>query len=535
MNGNAEEKGNGNIVNNVAMVISIFTITVGVLFKEKFLDYMTRLFTVLSGSFNWVYLIVVAGYVAFLLYLALSQYGAVKLGPDDSEPEFSLYSWIAMLFSISLGVGIVFFGVYEPVYHFYNPPHMAPATPEAAAWSMQVMFLHWGFHPWAVYAFTGLGMGYFTMRRGRPLLVSSMLEPLLDGKKCRLTVEHGVDIWIVFLTIIGLASAFGMACSQIAAGLSNVFGTPNTFTMYLAVNAFMAVIYIYTCMTGVDKGIKIVSDINLGLAIFLLLSVFFMGPTIKIIQIMVSSFGNYMQRFIQDSLYMNPFDSKFGDWHQWWTIFYWAWWCSWGAFCGSFIARISRGRTIRQFVFGAMGIPPLVLFLWFSVFGGTGITFLLENPDHALKTIVEADKSMVHFEFLKFLPFSKFYSILSIVLLFTFMITSANSGTYVLGTLSSNGTLQPPKKRLLVWGVLLAATAAIIYRAGGIQGLQMAALCVTFPYQFLTIAIMVSILIALRKHELPRLREQAALRVDGPLVVENRSTVLVVEEAERRK
>lgn len=511
-----EKKGGGNVVNNVAMAISIATITVGVLFKDQFLDYMTRLFTVLSGDFNWVYLCVVASYVVFLLYLAFSKYGSIKLGPDDSEPDFSMYSWIAMLFSISLGVGIVFFGVYEPVYHFYNPPLLDPATPEAAAWSMQIMFLHWGVHPWAVYAFTGLGMGYFTMRRGHPLLVSSMLEPLLQGRKNRLLVENGVDIWIVFLTIIGLASAFGMACSQITAGLSNVFGTPNTLKVSLMVNVFMTVIYIYTCMTGVEKGIKIVSDINLGLAIFLLVSVFFMGPTIKIIQILVSSLGNYMQRFVQDSLYMNPFDPKFGEWHQWWTVFYWAWWCSWGAFCGSFIARISRGRTIRQFVFGAMGIPPIILFVWFSVFGGTGITLLLENPMHPLREIVKADTTMVHFEFLKFLPFSKFYSVISIVLLFTFMITSANSGTYVLGTLSSNGNLNPPKRRLLIWGVLMAMTAAIIYRSGGIKGLQMAALCVTFPYQFLTIAIMISIIIALRKYELPLLeakRNRAISRV----------------------
>ncbi|GHV32092.1 glycine/betaine ABC transporter permease [Synergistales bacterium] len=495
-----------NIVNNASMVISIAVIATGVLFKEEFLFYMNKLFTFLSGEFNWVYLVVVASYVFFLLYLALSKYGSIKLGPDDSVPDFSMYSWIAMLFSISLGVGIVFFGVYEPVYHFYNPPMMEPATPQAAAWSMQVMFLHWGFHPWAVYAFTGLGMGYFTMRRGKPLLVSSTLESLIDGKKYQTVVANGVDTWVVFLTIIGLASAFGMACSQITAGLSNVFGTPNNFTMYMVINALMTVVYIYTCMSGVEKGIKIVSDVNLGLAIFLLISIFVMGPSMKIIQILVSSFGNYMQDFIKSSFYMDPFDKKFGDWHQWWTIFYWAWWCSWGAFCGSFIARISRGRTIRQFVFGAIGIPPLVLFIWFSVFGGTGITFLLENPDHPLRQIVQGDSSMAHFEFLKFMPLTKFYSILSIVLLFTFMITSANSGTYVLGTLSSNGKLNPTKKRLLVWGVLMAMTAAIIYRSGGIKGLQMAALCVTFPYQFLTIGMMISIMIALRKYELPKLQ-----------------------------
>lgn len=486
MNNNSADKKQNNMVCYVSMFLSLAVIIVGVLYPEEFISRMTGLFDILSKDFNWIYLGVVTGYVVFLLYLALSKFGSIKLDPDGCEPEFSLYSWIAMLFSISLGVGIIFFGVQEPLYHYLNSPRITPDTPEAAVWSMRIMYLHWGIHPWAVYAFTGLGLGYFSMKRGLPLLISSLLEPILRGKSYRKFVETSVDMWIMVLTVTGLASAFGMACSQITSGVHYALGVPNNFTVYIIVNIFMSIIYIATAVSGVDKGIKIVSDINLTLALFFLAAMFCLGPTTKIIQIMFSSLSSYLQNFIGDSLLMDPFDEKFSQWHQWWTVFYWAWWCSWGAFCGIFIARISKGRTIREFVFGVMGIPPIILFIWFSTFGGSGLELIMGNVNHILRQVVMNDPTSVTFEFLKFRPLTHLWYWIVIFLLFTFQITSANSGAWVMATLSSNGTVNPTKRRIIIWSIVMSSTAAIIYKSGGIKGLQMAALCVAFPYLILT-------------------------------------------------
>ena len=507
-NVNKADEGNSSIVCYVSIAAVLAVIIVGVLYPEAFIDKMTALFDFLSRDFNWIYLGVVTGYVVFLLYLALSKYGSIKLGPDDSEPEFSLYSWIAMLFSISLGVGIIFFGVQEPLYHYLNSPRVSPDTPAAAVWSMKTMFLHWGIHPWAVYAFTGLGLAYFSMKRGLPLLISSMLEPVLRGKSYRRLVEVSVDTWIMILTVTGIASAFGMACSQITAGMHYAVGTPNNFTVFLLVVVFMTFVYVTTALTGVEKGIKIVSDINLAVALFFLASMFCLGPTTKILQIIFSSLSNYLQNIVGDSLLMDPFDETFSKWHQWWTVFYWAWWCSWGAFCGIFIARISKGRTIRQFVFGVMGIPPIILFIWFSTFGGSGLELIMNDAAHILRDVVINDRTSVTFAFLGFRPFTHFWYWVVLFLLFTFELTSANSGAWVMATLSSNGDTNPPKKRILIWSIIMSATAAIIYRSGGISGLQMAALCVAFPYLILTAVAIYAMMKEFVQVEAPKLREK---------------------------
>lgn len=501
------EKKYGNVVCYVSMVMSLAVIFVGVMYPVEFIAKMTGLFNILSKDYNWMYLGVVTAYVVFLLYLALSRFGSIKLGPDDSEPEFSMYSWIAMLFSISLGIGIIFFGVQEPLYHYLNSPRVTADTPAAAVWTMRIMYLHWGIHPWAVYAFTGLGLAYFSMKRGLPLLISSLLEPLLRGKSYRKIVEISVDTWIMILTVTGLASAFGMACSQITAGIHYALGTPNNFTVYILVNIFMTVIYVTTAITGVEKGIKIVSDINLKVALFFLAAMFCLGPSMKILQIMFSSFSSYLQNFVGDSLLMDPFDEKFAQWHQWWTIFYWAWWCSWGAFCGIFIARISKGRTIREFVFGVMGIPPIILFIWFSTFGGSGLELIMGNATHILREVVMKDPTSVTFEFLKFRPFTHLWYWVVLFLLFTFQITSANSGAWVMATLSSNGTINPTKKRIFMWSIVMSTTAAIIYKSGSIKGLQMAALCVAFPYLILTAFAIYSMIKEFVEVEVPKLNK----------------------------
>lgn len=490
----------------LSLLFCLIVIAIGATWPIMFLEKMTALFNYLSRDFNWVYLTVVSGYVVFLLYLALSKYGSIKLGPDDSEPEFSLYSWIAMLFSISLGVGIIFFGVQEPLYHYLNSPTVTPDTPAAAAWSMRTMFFHWGIHPWAVYGFTGLGLGYFSMRKGLPLLISSLLEPILRGKPYKRATEVLVDTWVLILTVTGIASAFGMACNQIMEGVHFAIGTPSNFFAYVVVIVFMTILFIGTAVAGVDKGIKVVADINLFVAIFFLGAMFCLGPTTKILQILFSSLSGYLQNFVGDSLAMAPYDDKFSQWHQWWTIFYWAWWSSWGAFCGIFIARISKGRTIRQFVFGVLGIPPIILFLWFSVFGGSGFELIIGNTTQVLRDLVINSPTSVTFEFLKYRPFTMLWYIVVIFLLFTFELTSANSGAWVMAVLASNGKSNPTKRSIATWGIIMASATTIIYKCGGIKGLQMAALCVAFPYLILTVFAMYAIMKEFIQVEAPKLK-----------------------------
>lgn len=487
-----------------SIILSLIVVVYGILRNDVFGAQITALFGQICEKFNWFWVLLLTGYIFFMVYLALSRFGKVRLGPDDSRPEFSNFSWLGMLFSAGMGSGLVFFGVAEPVYHFLNCPVFESGSSEAATWAMQMSFMHWGLHPWATYGVTALGIGYFCMRKGNPILFSTFFEPVLRGKASAPFWEKSIDIWIVFLTCIGIAAPLGIAASQMSSGISKVFGLPDTFAVACGALAIIGVLYTYTAVTGVKKGIKFVADLNITLVGIICFFILIAGPTLKEIQIYVTSLGAYLAGFMDKSIQLSPFNADFDGWQRGWTILYWAWWNSWGPLCGVFFARISRGRTIRELVMAILVVPSLGSFAWMTIFGGTGITQLMADPGNALGVVVNENMSMALFEFLGNLPFSSIMSTLALCLIATFLITSANSGTFVLGMLSSNGDQNPSKGRLLTWGILMTVIAAVVLKAGDFRGLQYTAASAAFPYAIATVFMAYSLYKALVEEETER-------------------------------
>lgn len=496
-----ETSKNDNSVFWGSIILSLIVVIYGILRNDVFGAQITALFGQICEKFNWFWVLLLTGYIFFMVYLACSRFGKVRLGPDNSRPEFSNFSWLGMLFSAGMGSGLVFFGVAEPVYHFLNCPVFESGSADAATWAMQMSFMHWGLHPWATYGVTALGIGYFCMRKGNPILFSTFFEPVLRGKASAHFWEKSIDIWIVFLTCIGIAAPLGIAASQMSSGISKVFGLPDTFAVACGALVIIGILYTYTAVTGVKKGIKFVADLNITLVGIICLFILIAGPTLKEIQIYVTSLGAYLAGFMDKTIQLSPFNKDYDGWQRGWTILYWAWWNSWGPLCGVFFARISRGRTIRELVMAILVVPSLGSFAWMTIFGGTAITQLMTDPANSLGVVVNENMSMALFEFLGNLPFSAVMSTLALCLIATFLITSANSGTFVLGMLSSNGDQNPSKARLMTWGILMTVIAAVVLKAGDFRGLQYTAASAAFPYAIATVFMAYSLYRALVEEE----------------------------------
>ena len=361
-----------NMIYIVSAVISIVIALWGILGGKSFSAFADFLMRILKRDFSWLYLGVMLFFVLFLLIVAFSRFGKVRLGNDDDKPEYSTVSWFAMLFGAGMGVGLVFWGVAEPLSHYIAPmAGIEPLTEEAARFSIRSCFMHWGVHPWACYAVVGLGLAYFQFRKKERTMVSNLLKPMIGEKHTYGIPGKAVDIFTTVLTVVGVATSFGMGCLQICAGLEYLFGIPNEVITWVIVIVILCFIYLKSAISGVGKGIKKISDINLVLFVALMVVGFLIGPGKEILSMLVHGIGDYLVHFFPDSLRL----SSNGDstWIQNWRVFYWAWWMSWAPFVGVFIARISKGRTVREFVLGVMIVPMLVSVIWFSVFGGVGI------------------------------------------------------------------------------------------------------------------------------------------------------------------
>lgn len=388
-----------------------------------------------TRDFGWFYLWVVLGLVVFALVLAFSRYGDLKLGAEDDEPEFSVGSWFAMLFAAGMGIGLVFWGVAEPISHYgAPPPGIAANTPEAANAAMRYSFFHWGLHPWAVYSVVALAIAFFQFRKGGSALVSTAVESLPWAPVRRLGPV--VNVLAVIATAFGVAASLGMGALQINSGLNALLGLPVNEASQVGIIVVTTVLFLASAVTGVTKGIKWLSNINLVLAALLALVVFAFGPTVAIIDTFTTTLGSYVSEFVRMSLRMTPFRDS--GWVGGWTIFYWAWWVSWSPFVGLFIARVSRGRTIREFVLGTLLAPTLAAFIWFSVFGGTALHLQIMQGV-PLADAVNADVSTALFALFDALPMAALMSGIATVLVLLFFITSGDSATLVLGMMSSGG------------------------------------------------------------------------------------------------
>ncbi|GAF60356.1 LOW QUALITY PROTEIN: glycine betaine transporter OpuD [Psychrobacter sp. JCM 18903] len=482
---------------------AFFTETAGALFS--FLQ------NFITDKFGWMFVILMNVALVFCIYLAASRYGDIRLGQQTEKPQYSLFSWIGMLFSAGIGIGLVYWGTAEPLYHFMAPPLGEAETIEAAKQAMSISFLHWGLHAWAIYTIVALALAYFHFRRGLPLSIRSTLYPLL-GEKIYGRWVHTVDILAVFGTMFGVVTSLGLGVMQINSGLENLFGIPNSLTVQFIIIAFVTALACGSLMLGLDKGIKRLSDINMGFTGVLLAFMVILGPTLFIFDSFIENIGNYVVAMIPLSTWGEAYSNT--DWQSGWTIFYWAWWVSWAPFVGVFIARISRGRTIREFVLGVLLIPMLILFFWFTTFGGVAIHMeLLAALDPAMASpglveAVQADTGSAIFKLVEYYPFAKPITLLIVVMIVLWFVTSSDSASFVIDMLTAGGDTNPPKIQRLFWAIMEGLIAAILLAAGGLGALQAAAIVAGLPFALVIFVMMYALLRGLSRDRLILYRAQ---------------------------
>ncbi|NMO18723.1 BCCT family transporter [Pyxidicoccus fallax] len=491
----------------VSVILALLIVIGGLVHPEGFASGASALLSLTTEKFGWFFLLSTFGFLLFALSLAFGRFGSVRLGRDEDVPEYSDLTWFAMLFSAGMGIGLVFWGVAEPLSHYVRPPPGAEGqTAEAARLAMRFSFFHWGLHAWAIYTVIGLAIAYFSFRKGQSGLISSTFAPL-QGARIHGPLGKGIDVLATLATAFGVATSLGLGTLQINSGLARLTGLPQSLPVQLGIISLVTVLYLLSATTGLDRGIKLLSNANLTLAVGLLVFVLFAGPTSFIFDVFTSTLGAYLQNLVQMSLRLTPFSA--GSWIKDWTLFYWAWWIAWAPFVGLFIARVSRGRTIREFVLGVLLVPSIFSLVWFSVFGGTALK--MEMFDQAgLVGTTGPDVTAALFQMLERLPLGGLLAALATLLIITFFITSADSATFVLGMLSSNGRLNPSSRVKVLWGVLQSAIAAVLLLSGGLKGLQTASIITAAPFAVIMVLMCISVRRALLDEERAMHRTQRA-------------------------
>ncbi|GCB05948.1 BCCT family transporter [Ralstonia sp. SET104] len=434
-----------------------------------------------TGHFDWFYMLAVTGFLVFLVIVAASRFGDIRLGPDEAEPEFSFVSWTAMLFAAGMGIGLMYFGVGEPMQHYLQPPTATPQTAQAAREAMLTTFFHWGLHAWAVYGVMGLALAYFAFRYNLPLTMRSGLYPLLR-ERINGALGHGVDAFALIGTVAGIATTLGYGVLQLGAGLHQVGGWQTDSDAFrVALICVVVVLAGISAASGLGNGVRRLSELNLTLAFLLLAFVIVAGPTVFLLQAFSENVGNYISNLINLSFRTFTYTpANSADWFSGWTIQYWAWWVSWSPFVGMFIARISRGRTVRQFVIGVLIVPTMFNLLWMTAFGNSAI-WLDSHVAMGKLAQTATNVDALLFRFFDFFPGTTALSWLAIVLIAVFFVTSADSGAFVIDTIASRGAVQSPVWQRLFWAAVLGATAAILMLAGGLKALQAMTLVAALP------------------------------------------------------
>lgn len=425
-----------------SLIICLAVVIWGSIAPEQLEAFTAKITSLISVNFGWYYLLIVVLMLAFCVYLIFSRYGRVKLGKENDKPEFSLLSWFAMLFSAGMGMGLVFWTTAEPISHaFLDSPVAEPGTDAAIRDSLKYSFFHWGVHAWAVYGIVALVLAYFKFHRDTPGLISATLVPLFGEKSMGGIPGKLIDTLAVFATVIGVAATLGFGSAQINGGISFLSGIPETFINQLIILVVATVLFIGSAWSGIGRGIKYLSNINMGLAFILLLLLFIVGPTLYILNMFTTTLGSYVSDFFDMSLRLAPLNEDNRSWINGWTIFYWAWWVSWAPFVGIFIARISKGRTVKEFMLGVLFVPAIVCFIFFAVFGVSALNL----EQNGIAKISEFSLETSTFGVLAEYPLGTLMSIITIFVVAIFFITSADSATFVLGMLSTNGELKDRK------------------------------------------------------------------------------------------
>ncbi|KKB80383.1 transporter [Devosia soli] len=478
-----------------AVIITAIFLSVGVVFPSQAEEIFGALQVTLLETFGWLYLLAVGIVLIAVLLMCFGRYGRLKLGPDDSTPDFSFVSWLAMLFAAGMGIGLMFYAVGEPMSHFLAPPTAEPRTIEATREAMAVTFFHWGIHAWAVYAVVGLSLAYFGYRYNLPLTIRSGLYPLLKNK-IHGPIGHAVDIFAIVGTLFGIATSMGFGVSQINAGLNYLIGIPVGPEVQIPLIAVVTLLATISVVTGLDKGVRILSETNLVVAVLLMLFVLVVGPTAQLMRDFVQNLGLYL-----DSLLLRTFNIYAYEptpWIDAWTLFYWTWWISWSPFVGMFIARISRGRTVREFVTAVLFIPAGFTFFWMTVFGNTAIFVDTGIAAGELGRAVASDISVGLFKFFEYLPLSGLTSTLAVLLVAIFFITSSDSGSLVIDSIAAGGETETTTAQRVFWCVMEGVVAGSLLLAGGLGALQSATIASALPFTFVLLALVWSLVVGMR-------------------------------------
>ncbi|MBO1331151.1 BCCT family transporter [Streptomyces sp. VRA16 Mangrove soil] len=450
-------------------------------------------------NFAWLFVVAADVFLVLCLVLAVSRFGRIRLGRDDDEPEFTNLAWIAMMFSAGMGIGLMFYGVGEPLTHYLDPPPASGAQPRtggAALVAMEYSFFHWTLTPWAIYGIAGLALAYAGFRKGRGNRLSSVFVPLIGERRAQGWPGRIIDLLAVFATVFGTATSLGVGALQVATGLNLTTGAANTTTLQLVIIVALGAAFVCSAFSGLHKGVKWLSTLNIVLAACLMVFVFVLGPTVYILDAIPASVGGYLHELLPMASRTGAFTDP--EWLGAWTIFYWAWWLSWAPFVGTFIARISRGRRIREFLVGVLLVPSGATVVWFCVMGGTGIRLdFTGKVDMAAKVHEGAEASL--FAMLDALPLGTITSWVAMILVMTYFVTSADSASLVMGSLTSRGALHPRTWLVVTWGVLMAAVAAVLLVAGGLDSLQSATILVALPFVVVMLALCWALLKELRE------------------------------------
>ncbi|GAA2357974.1 BCCT family transporter [Saccharopolyspora halophila] len=467
----------------------------------------TRLFNLIVADLSWFFMIAANLFLVFVIYLGLSRYGRIKLGKKDDKPDFGRPSWFAMMFQAGMGPAIIFWGLAEPLSHYVNVPFglAAPRSDEAAGVAIQYSFFHWALHPWAIYAVAGLAVAYFSHRKGERGLLSAIFRPFL-GDKVDGPLGKTIDTLAVLAVVFGIAVALGQAGLQITAGLGETFGVPNTVFVQLVVLGLTTLAFMASATTKIEHGIKWLSNISMLIAPLLLVFYFLVGPTATQLNVLTEGTGNYLANLLPMSFRLDAFDFN-TEWMGSWTVFYWSWWIAWAPYVGLFMARISRGRTIREFVAATVLVPSVVSMIWIAVFGGAALQLARSGMAGDIARTVEQSPAAGMFVFIQEYPLPLALSIITLIVLWVFFVAGADAGTVVLGELSTGGQPNPKTWVRLLWGLLLAGVAAVLLVSGGLGGLQKASVLTGTPFAIILVAICVSFYKTLRKEHGPSAEE----------------------------
>ncbi len=519
------EKAKGHIhpvVFPVSAGVIILFVLYGALFSDNAGEVLGEIQGFIIDTFGWFMIASVAVFLLFCLYLTISKAATVKLGPDDSKPDYSYLTWFAMLFSAGMGIGLVFWGVAEPIFHYAGAPRVPSETTEAARDAMVLTYHHWGLGAWSVYAVLGLSLAYFGYRHNLPMSVRACLYPLI-GDRMNGWAGNLVDVLAIFGTMFGIATSLGLGVAQINAGLNRVFDVPVGEGVQVALIAGITVVATISVVTGIDRGIRRLSELNITVAGLLLLFVAIAGPTLVLLSAYVENLGGYVTNFVDVLFWSGTYEG--GDWLGAWTIFYWAWWISWSPFVGMFIARISRGRTIREFILGVLLVPSLVSFAWFTVMGNTAMHIELQGTGDIIGPTFE-DSSFAFFALLEQFPLATLTSLVAIFVIIIFFVTSSDSGSFVIDMIASGGALEPPVGMRVFWALTEGVVAAILLLAGGLGALQAGAIATGLPFTVVLLICVVGIIKGLRsEQEGVRMEDVPAMPlIEGEADVTGRST-----------